>query len=84
MTATEIKKELRWVKEALALAENSDIDTPENSNAVHQKVIPVEHQHLLSWSEERLRTHRDRLSRDIRDAQEIEYEEPDYIIGGDR
>ncbi|QCS43907.1 hypothetical protein [Natrinema versiforme] len=78
----EIEKELRWVKEALALAEESDIDTPENSNAVHQQVVPAEHQHLLSWSEDRLRTHRDRLTRDIRDAQ-ITYEEPEHIVGGD-
>ncbi|QRV16037.1 hypothetical protein JMJ58_03820 [Haloterrigena salifodinae] len=79
----EIERELRWTKEALALAEESDIDTPENSNAVHQQVVPQEYKHLLSWSEGRLRTHRDRLARDLADAQEIEYEEPEHIVGGD-
>ena len=69
----QLRTEIRWCKEALAIADN--FDTP--AQEAYKQQIPVEFRHLCEMfgpeEKDELENHLERLQNDISDLQEGEF-----------
>lgn len=68
----QLKREIRWTKEALLIVENCD--TSHEIQELHKQQIPVEFRHLCDiMDSEPLEEHLERLKSDLENLQEGEW-----------
>lgn len=79
----ELEEELRWAKEVRAAIEHGGKSNPHAKAMLDRVPERFANLKIDEFEVDSLEEHIQRLERDLRDAQEIEYEEPDHIIGGD-
>ncbi len=69
----QLKREIRWTREALSIAENCD--TSHEIQELHKQQIPVEFRHLCDiMDSESLEKHLTRLQNDLENLQAGEWE----------
>jgi len=69
----QLKREIRWTREALSIAENCE--THQTIQEAHQQQIPLEFRHLCEVMDpEELESHISRLESDLKNLQTGEWE----------
>ena len=63
----DLKREIRWAKEALSIAENCA--THHSIQDAHSETLPLEYQHLSEISPDELSDHVSRLENDLEQLQ---------------
>jgi len=78
----QLKREIRWTREALAIAENCE--THHSIQEAHSELIPVEFRHLKECMESELQEHLNRLSEDLRNLQSGEWDTSSEFEGAQK